>query len=120
MSKDFYVKLAFTMNAEEPGDAAAGVVDIFTDKGVRNLIYRVDDAETREFVGYFNGWGEPIDTATVEAAAAAVSATEGVNDDDLDGTSGQDRDSYTDNQDRDDYTVDDESLEDLAASLNEQ
>lgn len=128
----YHVRLAFNMDAETPSDAVQDVVDLITEGGLRNLVYVVDNTEAGERVGYFNGWGETLDTEAVEARAAQARARNGaqiapsVGDEsytegDEDGTSGQDRDSYTDDQDRDSYTVsDDTELEQLAESLNQE
>lgn len=122
----YHVRLAFTMDSETPSDAVQDVIDTFTEKGFRDLVYVVNDVESGEQLGYFNGWGEPLDVSDVEARASRLRvesvAPRTLDDEDIDdGTSGQDRDSYTDDQDRDGYVVtDDAELEDLAASLNQE
>jgi hypothetical protein len=60
------------MNSATPGDAVQDVVDAFTERGFRDLVYVVHDVYTGDRIGYFNGWGEEIDTKTVEAAAEAA------------------------------------------------
>lgn len=69
---DYHVRLAFTMNSESASDAVQDVIDTFTEKGFRDLVYVVDEIATGKRLGYFNGWGEQLDTAVVEARAAQL------------------------------------------------
>jgi hypothetical protein len=60
------------MEGEDAGDAVQALVDAFTEKGLRDWLYRVDDPKTGRMIGYFNGWGERVDTTLVEQAAEAI------------------------------------------------
>lgn len=115
MTNRFYVRIAFTMDADDPGDAAAGVVDLFTEKGLRDWIYQVDDTDNKK-IGYFNGWGEPVDTDLVDAAAATLR-----NDPAPENSALEDaplEPSTLDDDTNDD--VDDDDLERFADSLNQE
>lgn len=60
----YVVQLAIVLRAGEPGDAVAGLVDLFTEHGLRNWTYRVHEVDPDDtdrvgnLVGYFDGWGE--------------------------------------------------------------
>ena len=69
---DYFVRLAATMEGEDAADAVLALIDRITEKGMRDWLYRVDDKATGEMVGYFNGWGEQVDTDVVHQATEAI------------------------------------------------
>lgn len=123
MSKsDYHVHLGFKMSSESPGDAVQDVIDTFVEKGFRDLVYVVSDIATSEPLGFFNGWGEPIETSVVEAAAARLrsdpeepqSDAASTVDDETESTYGSDEPDEQAKADADD------ALERLAEQLNTQ
>lgn len=71
------------MNAENAEEAVLDAVELMVAKGMREWIYRVDDSETARanggvnndsLVGYFDGWGDPVDHEAIIAQAEAEEA----------------------------------------------
>lgn len=116
MKKRYFVRLAFTMLNDTESDAVQDVVDLFAEHGTRSWVYVVDDADSGERIGYFNGWGEPVDTDLVDAAAATLR-----NDPAPENSALEDaplEPSTLDDDTNDD--VDDDDLERFADSLNQE
>jgi hypothetical protein len=68
---DYIVRFSLKVSAEDPGVAVDGLVDLFTEKGLRDWVYRVDnpDAAPDEdaLIGFFDGYGDPMDVAALLA-----------------------------------------------------
>jgi hypothetical protein len=101
---DYLVRFSLTVPAGSPGDAVDSVIDLFTEKGLRDWVYRVDDPtaapNTDSLIGFFDGYGEPVDMEALLAAGDATPAIPDVADDA-------------------DAEVSDTELIDLAESLNQ-
>lgn len=62
---NYLVRYAFTVDAETPNDAVAGVVDLMVESGLINWAYRVDNPDTGEIIGFYDGRGDEIDMSEV-------------------------------------------------------
>lgn len=100
-TQPYIVRLVMKVDAPkgEPDSAVAAFVDNLTANGLREWVFRVEDIDTGDVLGYYDGYGDPVDLsqapaapdAPAEAAAPAESEAQS-----------------------------DEALEALAESLNEQ
>ena len=67
---DYVVRLVMRVEANSPEHAVLTFIGHMVDNGLTNWIYRVEDPETHEPVGYFDGHG--VEVNIDEEAAAAV------------------------------------------------
>lgn len=58
---EFIVRLVMRTEAptDQPGLAVIDFVDQLTENGLRDWVFRVEDHETNEILGYFDGYGTP-------------------------------------------------------------
>lgn len=90
--REFIVRLVMKVDAAVPEAAVTEFVDLLVANGLREWVYRVESVEDGEILGYFDGFGQPVDIHATTAEASTEPPAE---------------DS-------------DEALEKLAESLNEQ
>lgn len=57
----FIVRLVMRVEAINIRDAVPAFLDTLIDKGMRHWVYRVEDPETNEVLGYFDGHGTPVE-----------------------------------------------------------
>lgn len=58
---EFIVRLVMKVDAEVPEAAATEFVDMLTANGLREWVYRVESIDDGEILGYFDGFGQPVD-----------------------------------------------------------
>lgn len=102
----YIVRLVMKVDAPkgEPDTAVGNFVDLLVANGLREWVFRVEDINTGDVLGYFDGYGDPVD---VTAKPAEEPAEEPVNASETGETA-------------DGAPESDEALEALAESLNEQ
>lgn len=57
-------------------DAVLHFIETITARGLRGFAYRVEDAETGEVFGVYNGYGQPFELADAAKALAMAGAAE--------------------------------------------
>lgn len=78
MSK-YLVRFASSAETDSPGEAVDLICREFSDKGVRAWVYRVDDPDTLQTIGYYDGWGNEVNLdALTEVADALTEVVEAV------------------------------------------
>lgn len=66
----YRVLIAMFLKAPSAADAVAGMVDLFTEKGLRNWTYRADLVQADqvfELAGFYDGFGEQKPSAETDA-----------------------------------------------------
>lgn len=72
-TEQYMVRLSMVVDGTDPGDAAMAFVDRLVDRGMRDWVYTVhENTEQQEPLGYFDGYGLPLDISQL-ANIAAVS-----------------------------------------------
>lgn len=63
---EFIVRLVMKVDAQadQPWKAVSNFVDLLTSNGLRDWVYRVENIDSGEIVGYFDGYGEAVDIQT--------------------------------------------------------
>lgn len=104
-NQQYIVRLVMKVDAppKQPDTAVVNFVDLLTANGLRDWVFRVEDIESGQVLGYYDGYGDPVEIqpapeAPTEAPAAEVEQP----------------------TDTPDQPESDESLVALAESLNEQ
>lgn len=57
----YVVRLVMEVLAENPADATQEFVDKLVERGLRDWVYRVENSIDGEILGYFDGFGMPVD-----------------------------------------------------------
>ena len=98
----YIVRLVMKVDAPrgEPDTAVANFVDLLVANGLREWVFRVEDIDNGTVLGYFDGYGDPVDITQQQAPAPAEEAPEQAAEPEA--------------------AESDEALEALAESLNEQ
>lgn len=62
----YIVRLVMKVDApkNEPDSAVRAFVDNLVANGMREWVFRVEDIHTGEVLGYFDGFGDPVDIST--------------------------------------------------------
>jgi hypothetical protein len=68
----YIVRLVMRVEASphSPQDAVTNFVDLLVGNGLRDWVYRVEDIETGDVIGYYDGYGDEVEINTAEAAPA--------------------------------------------------
>lgn len=77
---DYVVRLVMRVEADSPPKATQEFVTYLVEGGLVNWIFRVEDPETQEILGYFNGHGMAVDMDQIVADTEAMD--EAMDDDD--------------------------------------
>lgn len=69
--QQYIVRLVMRVDAKpgQPDDAVASFVEMMTSNGLRDWVYRVETLDG-EILGYYDGYGDPVDLATAPDAQA--------------------------------------------------
>jgi hypothetical protein len=71
------VQLAIKVAGDTGELAVSNFIDILVEKGLREWLYRVEDPETGELLGLYNGYGDAADIpSVVEQEGAPVLSTD--------------------------------------------
>lgn len=66
---DYICRLVMRVPGDTPGDAPVAFVRHLVEGGLVTWIFRVEDVETHEILGYFDGNGIPVDIEAIMAEA---------------------------------------------------
>lgn len=104
-AKPYIVRLVMKVEApaDQPDTAVTNFVDLLVANGLREWVFRVEDIDTGEVQGYFDGYGDPVE---IQPAAPTEAPSESAE--------------TAEEQPAGDQAESDESLVALAESLNEQ
>jgi hypothetical protein len=61
--ESYIVRLVMKVDAPkgEPDTAVGNFVDLLTANGLRDWVFRVEDQHTGDVLGYFDGYGDPVE-----------------------------------------------------------
>ena len=73
----YMVRLVMKVNGkpDEPESAVINFVEMLVQNGMRDWVYRVESEDSTKVLGYFDGYGDPVDMTppgTTEPDAAPV------------------------------------------------
>lgn len=76
MSDGKIVRLVMRVDQENPSDAVEDFIQNIVENGLREWIYRVEDSETGDVFGYYDGYGNETDMEAllVDAETKATNA----------------------------------------------
>lgn len=70
--QQYIVRLVMKVDGkpDEPVSGVLGFVELLTANGMRDWVFRVENADTGEILGYYDGWGDEVDMTAIPATPA--------------------------------------------------